>query len=63
MFRSGARTTLILGALSGALLGVASLPGPLGVLGFVALVPLFVAVDRGPAVHIAAAAGFLAGLL
>ena len=63
MSRSKRREALMLGTLSGALLGVASLPGPLGVLGFVALVPLLIAVDRGATVFTASLAGFLAGLL
>lgn len=63
MSRSKRREALVLGTLSGALLGVASLPGPLGVLGFVALVPLLIAIDRGATVFTATLAGFLAGLL
>jgi apolipoprotein N-acyltransferase len=55
--------TLHLGALSGALLGIASLPAPQGLLGFVALAPLLAAIDRGAAVRTAGSAGFLAGVL
>ena len=51
------------GALSGLLLGIASLPGPFGPLVFVALVPLLAEIDRGLAPRRAAAAGFAAGLL
>lgn len=51
------------GALSGLLLGIASLPGPFGLLVFVALVPLLAAIDRGLPPRSAGAAGFAAGLL
>jgi len=55
--------SLTRGALSGLLLGIASLPGPFGLLVFVALVPLLAEIDRGVAPRRAGAAGFVAGLL
>ena len=49
--------------LSGALLAGASLPVPLGPLGFVGLVPLLRTLVRGPRLALAFRDGFLAGLL
>jgi apolipoprotein N-acyltransferase len=49
--------------LSGALLAGASLPAPLGPLGFVGFVPLLRALARGPRPGLAFRDGFLAGLL
>jgi apolipoprotein N-acyltransferase len=49
--------------LSGCLLAAASLPLPLGPLGFVGFVPLLRALARGPRLGLAFRDGFLAGLL
>jgi apolipoprotein N-acyltransferase len=48
---------------TGVLLGLSSLPGPLGPLGFVALVPLLRALAAGPRPGAAGAWGLLAGLV
>ena len=61
--RLPARGALSRGAISGALLGIVSLPLPFGPVAFVALVPVLAGIDRGMRPGAAALAGFVAGCL
>ena len=58
-----ARRALSRGAISGALLGIVSLPLPFGPVAFVALAPVLAGIDRGMRPGAAALAGFVAGCL